>query len=285
MVSLPVITLRRNEEQIVLGSSGDTLLLHGAQGLGIPKPDVFEDPRIGLDGTVVSHVRYGSREVFLPVFLFRETLPELSRYREYLYNFLSPKLGPITIEVYDPERDTTRSTLGYYKDGASGDFGDDYHGHWQKLGLTFVCPDPWWYGVYQIKTFRVKPGVKPFISNTSNFFPVVLSQSVVKEEFRLDISGEDPVFPTWTLTGPSDNLFISNGTDTISIEHSLSAGETLMVDTFNGVLVPDVMESMSLESRMFQLDPGTNSITIRASGATADTKIELVYRDKYIGAI
>ena len=283
----PVVSFSRGGEDFVLGRSGEDSVLHlyGSTGLGVAPVSVESSPRLTGDGSVVRGVRYDSREVYLPLFLESETVGGLSEVRRRLNRLLAPHLGPVDVRVVDPATDTDRMIRGYYTEGLDGDFGDGFHGTWQTLGLTFECPDPWWLGPERVKSLRVDPGSKPFLSESEPFFPVVLAESVVQGDWSVAVEGDGPVFPVWEVTGPGTDLRIIRGDDRIEIDGEVRAGETLRIDTAAGRITPDRWDDVSLRSRLFPLTPGANRLNVSMVGATEDTIVRLVYRERYLEGV
>ena len=283
----PVVSFSRGGEDFVLGRSGEDSVLHlyGSTGLGVAPVSVESSPRLTGDGSIVRGVRYDSREVYLPLFLESETVGGLSEVRRRLNRLLAPHLGPVDVRVVDPATDTDRMIRGYYTEGLDGDFGDGFHGTWQTLGLTFECPDPWWLGPERVKSLRVNPGSKPFLSESEPFFPVVLAESVVQGDWDIAVEGDGPVFPVWEVTGPGTDLRIIRGDDRIEIDGEVRAGETLRIDTAAGRITPDRWDDVSLRSRLFPLDSGRNRLQVSMVGATEDTLVRLVYRERWLEGV
>jgi len=283
----PIVSFARDGEVFELGRSGQdpVLHLHGSTGLGVAPVEVAKSDRLAGDGSVVRGVRYGDREVYIPLFMEAESTGELSRRRRELSRLLAPHLGPVEVRIEDPATGTERMIRGYYTEGLEGDFGDGFHGFWQTLGLTFECPDPWWLGPEATVELRINPGSKPFISETSTFFPVMLAQSVVMGEFEVTIDGAGPVLPSWEVVGPGEDLRISNGTDVIEIDGEFPAGTSTVIDAATGRITPDRWADTSLRSRLFALEPGRQTIKVSLVGATTDTVVRLVYRERYLEGV
>lgn len=283
----PVVSFSRDGQVFELGRSGTDPVLHmyGSTGLGLAPVSVASSERLAGDGSIVRGVRYDQREVYIPLFMDAPSTGELSVMRRDLTALLAPHSGPVDVRVEDPVTGSDRMIRGYLTDGLTGDFGDGYRGSWQTLGLTFECPDPWWLGPERLVSLQVNPGSKPFLSNTVEFFPVMLAQSVVVGEFEVTIDGDGPVFPSWEIVGPGSDLRISNGTDVIEIDGEFPAGESTVIDASTGRIMPDRWADTSLRSRLFALNPGHQTITVSLTGATPDTVVRLVYRERYLEGV
>lgn len=466
MSERPIVTFSRDGQVFELGRSGQSRILHmyGSTGLGLAPVSFASSDRLTGDGSVVRGTRYGTRDVFIPLRIEAESMGALSLLRRDLNSLLAPHRGMVDVRIEDPATGTDRMIRGYLKDGLDGDFGTEYNGHWQKLGLTFECPDPWWLGPEKGTTLRLEPGSKPFLSEgkisrrnilpnplgsgatnvdywdtkrgelsldevdgepagrfthvestgqayilaaprfrfpvgstvrfsaevrvgtdmdmrlhirgyrgapdalgephvqtsadgwvryettlqtegipdeaywlaavwppstvpgdqfwvrraivevdttgdyfdgnslgckwvggaqgpesimwdpsaTTPFFPVVLAQSAVVGEFTVNIGGEGPVYPAWEIHGPGEDLRIVRGTDRIAIDGVLRAGESILIDTATGRIVPDRWEDVSLDTTLFPLVPGAQTVTVTMVGATTDTQVRLTYRERHL---
>ena len=283
----PIVSFARDGEVFELGRSGQdpVLHLHGSTGLGLAPVSIASSERLAGDGSIVRGVRYDAREVFIPLFMEAASTGELSAVRRDLTTLLAPHRGPVEVRIEDPATGSDRMIRGYLREGLDGDFGDGFHGFWQTLGLTFECPDPWWLGPERLVSLQVNPGSKPFLSETVEFFPVMLAQSVVVGEFEVTIDGAGPVLPSWEVVGPGEDLRISNGTDVIEIDGEFEAGTSTVIDAATGRITPDRWADTSLRSRLFELKPGRQTIKVSLVGATTDTVVRLVYRERYLEGV
>lgn len=287
VIDSPVVSFARDGEVFELGRSGldPVLHLHGSTGLGLAPVSIASSERLAGDGSIVRGVRYDAREVFIPLFMEAASTGELSAVRRDLTALLAPHRGPVEVRIEDPATGSVRMIQGYLREGLDGDYGDGFHGSWQTLGLTFECPEPWWLGPERLVSLQVNPGSKPFLSETVEFFPVMLAQSVVVGEFEVTIDGAGPVLPSWEVVGPGEDLRISNGTDVIEIDGDFPAGTSTVIDAATGRITPDRWADTSLRSRLFELKPGRQTIKVSLVGATADTMVRLVYRERYLEGV
>lgn len=280
----PIVSFSRNGETLTLGRGPEDSVLHlyGSTGLGLAPVSVASSPRLSGDGSIVRGVRYDARELFVPLMLEAASTGELSAVRRNLTALLAPHLGEVEVRVQDPATGTDRMIRGLLKDGLEGDFGSGYYGSWQTLGLIFECHDPWWLGPEQVTELRINPGSKPFISTSATFFPVMLAQSTVQGRFQVDIQGAGPVLPVWEVVGPGEDLVISNGRARIEVGGAFAAGSPVVLDAASGRITPDRWADVSLRSRLFALEPGSQTITVTLVGATTDTLVRLTYRERYL---
>lgn len=287
----PIVTLSRAGESLTLGRAPEDPVLHlnGSTGLGLAPVTRKVSPRLKGSGNIVRGIRYEDREVFVPVYASADTEGELHQWRRKLTRLIAPieddpvaSIVDVTFE--DPTTGTVRTARGTYKSGLDGEFGGEYHGTWQTLGLVFEC-EPWWLGPERYVELRINPGVKPFISTTVPFFPVMLAQSTVQGTFDINIEGDGLVRPSWEVVGPGEGLVISNGTEWLEVAGAFLAGEPVLFDAEAGRITPDRWPDVSLRSRLFPLRPGRQTITVTLVGATTETVVRLVYRERYFEGV
>lgn len=287
----PIVSFSRDGEEFVLDSGDEqapsegfaATLIYGMQGVGLPPVEVSSEARVGGHGNVVRGVRYGAREVYVPFLMEAGSTAELSEKRRELTRLLAPHRGQVTVRIQDPATGTDRTIEGYFKDGLEGNLSEGYHGSWQAVGLTFECNDPMWSGPWRRKELRIAPGVKPFLSDTIPFFPVILNQSNASGNFEVDIAGDEPVLPVWEITGPGKDLRISAGKKRwVEIDGTFRAGETLTYNAKTGRMTPDRWDDTSARTRPFALGPGPETIAISMVEATPDSVVAMTFRERYL---
>ncbi|UEJ84017.1 phage tail family protein [Brachybacterium halotolerans subsp. kimchii] len=117
------------------------------------------------------------------------------------------------------------------------------------------------------------------------FFPIVLAPSNVVGEWDIDIAGAGDVWPTWEITGPGSDLLIQRDSERIFIQGQFASGSMTRIQTEPARITPDRWADLSLDSRLFPLRAGSNRVKVSMVGATADTLVRLVWRERYRGAI
>src|SRR5690606_41134885 len=70
-VDSPIVSFSRDGRVVELGRSGESpaLHLHGSTGLGLSPVDIKSSERLTGDGSIVRGVRYGARDVYVPLLL------------------------------------------------------------------------------------------------------------------------------------------------------------------------------------------------------------------------
>ncbi|MEV8166224.1 phage tail domain-containing protein [Rothia kristinae] len=265
------------------------MLIYGSTGLGIAPVDVETVSVPSGNGSLLRHTRLAERDIYLPVALFGETVEECDQLRDELMALVDPLAGPVRITVQSQTREQhARWIDAVYTEGLSGDYSKDFNGVTHKLGLKFRAPDALWRLDTVTRQWQIAPGVKPFLSKTTPFFPIILTSSSIAGRFRIDVQGQEPVWPVWTVTGPGEDLTITSGGKRIRIDGALKAGEVITIDTANGDvyngenLNGELWSRVSLDTELFQLQPGAQDVQVTLTGASEASMLTLAYEPLYL---
>lgn len=279
-------------ESIVLGQVGPYALQPAAQGLGLPPVSLFSDALPDDDGSQLRGVRFGEREVFLPVMLFADDYATLRDLRRDLERLVDPKRGNCNITVVQPDG-SRRAADARYTTGMEGDYGLDRFGvHWQSLGLTLRCLDPYWYGDTITRTFS-KADASPKAFLAGPFLPIKLTSSQVIGDATIDNPGDADAFGIWVATGPGDNFGAANVTTgkSFTVIGPLAGGDQIIVDTRRTVqTVADqdglnLWASLDTDSALWPLVPGVQNVTLEMVSATTDSLVTLTFQPRYRSAL
>lgn len=264
-------------------------LIHGMTGFGIAPVELTYSDRAQSHGAVLQGVHLEKRELFVPLLMDAETVNDLDVLRDSLVERLNPLLGEGTLTVERIADGQIRSAKVIYKKGLEGDYGDGYHGVWETFGLTFSMGEAFWNGPETTAQWSLLNKNKPFISDTVSFFPIIVGKSHVNNAYTVDIVGDAPAHPVWTITGPATDIIITNTVtkQKIQINGEVKAGESITIDTINNTLTGtnrtenDLWDALSLDSTLFPLAKGKNKISAVATGLTSESKITAVYRQQF----
>lgn len=293
MLVKPTISLHGNDETVTLGNrdNGSFILAQGATGLGWG-PHELTSVALAGGGSVLRHRRLTEADVMIPIVLSADDFYQRRDDRRTLEQLCAER---VEIRINHPDG-WSRSRWGFLKDGLEGAYGvgeDSHNG--QKLVLTFLCPDPWWYGEERALVQKVDAARKPFITSKveatsvrrAPFFPVVLASSTVNGAYQLDIQGDAEAWPIWEVDGPGEDLLIENVRTGERIFIEGEFGETVTIDTRAGDIYSDTFtrgelwDRVSLDSVLFSLSPGRNRIKITMVNARPNSEVRLRYRETW----
>lgn len=266
-------------------------LVFGSQGLGASPVSISSAARLAGHGSTMRGKRLDERDIFLPVRVDADSMSEANRVREDLLRFLSP-LDPreLTLRVQVPGRDRWREIPVHYAGGLEGDYDGDYRGNTQAIGLELKSAEALWRGEPESEPFQVDAPTKSFLSLTEPFFPVLLADSTVAGRIQVDVAGDAPTSPLWTITPPGEDLLIRHAESGSEFFLEGYLGETVNLDMSNGRLwsASDPMGDLLWErvpadrGQLFQLTPGRNTIEFALVGSTADTMVHVTYVPRYL---
>lgn len=286
-----VISFHRGDgAELVLGNGGPEPfhLLAGSQGLGVAPTTFASAPVPGGHGSLLRGKRLDERPVFIPVLLEAATADEADELREYLTRFVSPlDPDPLYLRVQTSGREKWRELRVHYSGGLDGVFEKGAQA-WQTIGLEFRAFEALWRGEHETITKHVDPGLKPFLSTTEAFFPVLLADAVVDAQLTLDIAGDAPTFPVWTITPPGEDLLIVHtGTgQRFFLDGLITEPVTINMETWaiTSATYPngELWDRVSVDSTMFELLPGTNTLEFSMVGSTTDSMVHVTYQPRYL---
>ncbi|WP_443095026.1 phage distal tail protein [Rothia koreensis] len=288
----PTVTISRGSTSINLGSDvtdDGYILKQGVTGLGIAPVEHELSSIPSGHGALLRHTRLTERELFFPVFVYGDSYEQVDKRRDALFSLVDPVKGPVRVSVQSRTRNSdVRWVDAVYSEGLDGDYGTDFGGCYQHIGLTLKVPSAFWSADPVSRLFQIKPGVKPFISKSSEFFPVILSSSSVAGVFAIRVDGDKPVWPIFTVTGPGSDLTIEANGKRIKYEGDIKVGRRITFDTAAGDVYDknnpngELWNRVSLDTDFFQLEPGVNQVKVTFTGATEASLLELTYKPQYL---
>lgn len=260
----------------------------GVLGLGMPSYTFYSDQSPAYDGETIRGVKADPKQITIPIHIWGATRNECMTRFSQLVDDLDPQLGEGTLVVTEP--DGSYRTIGaYYTDGFTGQDDDDTWGRtWLSAALVFRCPKPFWEGEEISVTWTLAPV-------TGDFYPVLpltVKDSQVTGQVTAVNRGNVRAFPIWELEGPYSSFTASNTTlsQMFFIDKATIAGDDSVVDTREGIKTAylngttNLWEWIDIDSDLWALEPGENSITLTAPAATADSKVTMRYRPRWTTA-
>lgn len=229
------------------------------------------------------HARHEERLVALPV-----VVPGPQSGRDELRRWaraLDPLKGEGTLTVIQGPW-AGRRLVCLYEAGL-----DEYAEEWPQLGLTtlaFRAVDPYWQDA-------VESTITATIDDTAYtwfpFLPLILGASDVFATASITNTGDVDAWPIITVTGPGIDLTLTNSTTgaRLHLTGSIGAGSSAVIDTRPGhksVRVDgfNAFGRLTEDSTLWPLVPGPNRISIGFAAATTDSRVEFVWRNRWLAA-
>lgn len=293
--AVPTISLHRaGGGSFILGAAGSgapVRLGRAPMGLGVAPTSFSTSPRLAGHGSVLRGKRLDERSVMVPVMLSAGSMSGLNAVREELVRFLSPlDERELTLRVDVPGRDLWREIPADYAGGLEGDYDDAYHGTWEKRVIEFKVAEALWRGEPVQATKRTDAATKPFLSLTEPFFPATLADSTVAGRMVVNVKGDAPTYPVWTITPPGSDLLIRNRVTGEEFYLNGLLTEPIHLDMSDGHLWsasdPDGTELWKRvpaeRGRLFELAPGRNELEFSLVGATDASVVHVTYSPRYL---
>lgn len=269
-------------------------LMDGSIGLGMPPVSFATIARTSSPGSILRGKHVGEREgIAIPVFLQAPTEEALTDAEEYLRQFLSPlDRTPLWLRVKTRGRTDYREIQVHYSGGLEGNYSRDvYRGTTMRVAVEFRATEALWRGKPKYIDQRVDPGTKAFLSSDplTSFFPVMLADSTVDAQLTMTVGGDAPTYPVWKVTPPGSDLLITHLRTgrRFFLKHLFTEPVTIDMGRrrITSATFPnnELWEKVSLDSRMFALDPGSNTLEFSMVGSDANSRVEVTYYPRYLG--
>lgn len=258
----------------------------GIEGLDIPATEILENRLAGMFGSFYVGTDVPAREIFLPLMVRATDMLDWFAKRE-VFNKLTAPYADLSVRLTATRPDGTQRWIDTYRkaDGVVWDLNTWIPRiAWQKFGVTFYAPDPWFRGTDVVKTW-VNGGTAP------NFFPILpveLAPSrILGQDVQVEVGGDIRTPPLWTISGPMTSItatHVDTGREwTLTAE--LDEGETAIVNTDPraGVEAPRVQgpggvswwQYIEQPYDLWSLPIGTQTININVGGAGPTTAVEM----------
>lgn len=266
-----------------------------ARGRFMPPVRIRSDAVPGQSGEIPREVRHGVREFVLPLFwksaddeALRTELRDILDKMNPANDDGTPRFGKVRVQ--SPLGDVREITCLYSGGLELDEIVDDASGlDWQKIPLTFVAHDPYWYDL--------SPVSSPVwtVTDVPLFFPILpvylaASELVVSE--TITNTGSVEAWPVWTIRGPGSGIILKNLTTGLDLSLSgltLADGQALTIDTRPGVKSvelsdgTDLYEELDAAASLWPLRKGDNTIRLEMSGVNATTSsLQVTYWRRYL---
>lgn len=268
------------------GANGDTItfdnttytLTQGLKGFGVPATKV-RIQESAADGGIFRHTKRAIREIDLPIVIIGSDRADTEAKLRRLSNILQNTSGATTLTATYANGDVYYLNV-YYVGGAETVFGDASGSTYATWVVTLQAANPFWTST-AAQTFTVVQnnqgrGLLPRLSKLQ-----ITSTSAVGTVTVNNTNGDVPSYPVWKVYGPLSNLTVTSGTVGFTYSGTVNAGEVLTIDTATGTVVDGLgvnkYANLASAPKFFALPPGTTSINVNGTGATASTVISCTY--------
>lgn len=242
----------------------------------------------GMDGVYLNDIRIEPAQIKASVNVHGNSREEMYKNRFELIRCLTPKKTPGTLYY---RNDCISAKIGAIPE-ASPRFTERIK-NYNAAEITFFCPTPFW---ESLDKKRIKIA---WIGNAFEF-PIaidpVMQFGVIQSKEKVNIWSALSTSVIITVSAPATNpIKISNNTtgQVIELEHSLSDGEKLIINTKRGEksvtlmringTEEDAFHYITPDSELFELVPGENEIEYANWNESEPTKVEIAFCELYSG--
>ena len=250
-------------------------------GMGIPPTQVRIDENARVGG-VHRYTRRAVRNVDLPITVIGTDSADVETKLRRLAKLTQDTSGPTVLTAI---RDTGDLTLNvHYTGGAELEYGDDQAGDiFAKLLLSFQAPNPYWQST-TTETFTITTG------NTGRGLLPQLTKLKVSSAQAIGIitvnnTSDVPVYPTFQVTGPVDNLEVTLNGVGWSFTSAVATGEQYVINHNTATVVDTAgvnsYDILATNPKFFALQPGTQALLVTGTNADANTSVVLEYNTAF----
>ncbi|KAF4408653.1 phage tail family protein [Streptomyces lycii] len=273
-------------------SAAQFALAEGVSGLGAAPYTLTTDPH-PRGGSRLRHAQPQARTIVWPLLVRGSNHTEFTANWRAMAKAFTRTLrdGPGVLEVARPDG-TRRRIEVYYAEGFDGRGQHATGITWDSAVITLWCEDPYWEDVNPVSVVREYGGAGEdfFVPYPSVSSGQVLGATTVTNP------GDVQVWPEWAITGPASLVTFTNSDsgesfvldpNATGVAHgALLAGESVTVSTDPpSVRYQDGsnwVASLNWPSaQLWPLPPGETPVTFQLDGASAGSRVDLVYYPRY----
>lgn len=299
-----------------MGSAGSIWLNEGAKGLDMPVYDVQTDEMPNIPGVVPRAARGAGREIFLPLTIWGDTRAEAVETKRRLRRSLAPtrmfgRMAKLVVAeanadgVYEPQREIEV----YYDTGLEGAEGEENGRNYFRYGLVLQATYPYFRALDDVRvSFATYGEIRKFYPPEGESFVSkdgleggfkLTSDPVFTDTVTVHNPGDEPVYPTWTFTGPlsgpfslvrsATSFFPEQGLEIRNLDLDVGQTATLITEPGRVRLVPSagstaVWRNLAPNPQFWALDTGDNTVSVvGASGDLEPGAIQISFRPLYLG--
>lgn len=250
-------------------------------GFGIPPTSVRIDES-SRDGGTYRYSRRTIRNIDMPVTVLGTSVTDVETKLRRLGKLTQDTLGPTVLTALRDDGNLTMEL--YYVGGAELEYGGEAGGlTWARLVLSFQAPNPYWQSAdtesFTVTTGDTGRGLLPELTKLR----VASSQAIGL--INVSNTSDVPVFPTFEVVGPVDGLTVTLNGEGWSFTENVATGEQYSVNhtlsTVTDTANANRYDILATSPKFFSFPPGTSSVLVIGTNATADTVIECEYNLAY----
>jgi hypothetical protein len=275
-----------NVNYSLMGANSDSItfdresyiLNPGFLGFNIPAAEVRIENSAG-DGGVFRHAKRGVRNLDIPITVVGTNRADVQTKLRRLGKLTQNVFGPLTLRAsYSDGKSLDLKT--YYTGGAEGQWGTSAGMTYAIWTLSLKAPQPYWQSTtveqFTITSGGTGRGLLPQLTKLK------VSSSQALGSILIDNTGDVPMFPTYRVLGPIDELVVRSGTgEEFSFNESLAPGEVIIINTETGQVTDEAGTNryaiLNPAPKLFRIPVGESSVLIDGISTDANTSVTLFY--------
>ena len=270
----------------LIGANGDSItfdystyvLNQDFMGFNIPPAEVRIENSAG-DGGVFRHVKRGVRNLDLPITILGTDRVDVQAKLRRLGKLTQNNSGSLTLRANYSDGDSL-DLKTYYTGGAEGQWGSDAGLVWARWTLSLSAPQPYWQST-TVEQFTVTRGAtgRGLLPQLSK---LRVSSSQALGAILINNTGDVPMYPTYKVLGPIDDLLVRSGSgEAFSFNADLAAGEVIYINTETGEVYDedDVnrYDILNAAPKLFRIPVGESTVFIEGINVDDNTQVDLFY--------
>jgi hypothetical protein len=275
-----------NVNYSLIGANADSItfdydnyiLNPGFMGFNIPAAEVRIENSAG-DGGVFRHAKRGVRNLDIPITVVGTNRADVQTKLRRLGKLTQNVFGPLTLRASYTDG-TSLDLKTYYVGGGEGQWGTSAGMTYATWTLSLKAPQPYWQST-TVEQFTVTRG-----ATGRGLLPKLtklrVSSSQALGAILINNTGDVPMFPTYRVLGPIDDLVVrSDIGEEFSFNVDLAAGEIININTETGQVTDDagVNQYSILNSapKLFRIRVGESTVFIEGINVDENTRVDLFY--------
>jgi hypothetical protein len=275
-----------NVNYSLIGANADSItfdydnyiLNPGFMGFNIPAAEVRIENSAG-DGGVFRHAKRGVRSMDIPITVVGDDRADVQTKLRRLGKLTQNVFGPLTLRASYTDG-TSLDLKTYYTGGAEGQWGTSAGMTYATWTLSLKAPQPYWQST-TVEQFTVTRGAtgRGLLPNLTK---LRVSSSQALGAILINNTGDVPMFPTYKVLGPIDDLLIRSDTgEEFSFNADLDAGEIININTETGQVTNEAGENrydiLNTAPKLFRIPVGEATVFIEGINVDENTRVDLFY--------
>ena len=277
MVAVNYTLIGANSDSITFDYN-NYILNPGFLGFNIPAAEVRIENSAG-DGGVFRHAKRGVRNLDIPITVVGDDRADVQTKLRRLGKLTQNVFGPLTLRASYTDG-TSLELKTYYTGGAEGEWGSNAGQIYATWTLSLKAPQPYWQST-TVEQFTVTRGAtgRGLLPNLTK---LRVSSSQALGAILINNTGDVPMFPTYRVLGPIDDLLIRSDTgEAFSFNVDLAAGQIININTETGQVTDDAGENqysiLNPAPKLFRIPVGESTVFIEGINVDENTKVDLFY--------